>query len=328
MNTGPGLAPARLIALGSAALTEGFALIGFEARADPTPAAIEKLMQELQRNQQAALVVIEQSIARNPGRFLQRALREGGRIVITEIPEIHLSGSYCSRVESIIQSILGPEVSGGSRLSDADDIAGLESALAERARKLAEEHLLNGRQARDLILMETRQRLRLQEERETLAAKAEGERTYQQRVQATELELRARLDRLRWQLTDAALSKLRTRLLALAEDEARYLPLMVGYLRDGAEAIERDELVASVNARDRRLLQNDWPRYAQEAAPAKRLALSPDCLNCIGGVMVASADGNIRFDNTFEGRMERLAKSLQRSVAERLAPRAGEVVHG
>ena len=85
-------------------------------------------------------------------------------------------------------------------------------------------------------------------ERETLAANAEGERTYQQRVQATELELRARLDRLRWQLTDAALSKLRTRLLALAEDEARYLPLMVGYLREGAEAIERDELVASVNA--------------------------------------------------------------------------------
>ena len=36
---------------------------------------------------------------------------------------------------------------------------------------------------------------------------AEGERTYQQRVQATELELRAQLDRLRWQLTDAALSE-------------------------------------------------------------------------------------------------------------------------
>jgi len=36
-----------------------------------------------------------------------------------------------------------------------------------------------------------------------------------------------------------------------------------------------------VNARDRRLLQNDWPRYAKEAAPAKCLALSSDCLNCI-----------------------------------------------
>ena len=109
MNTGPGLANARLIALGSAALTQGFALIGFEAHADPTPAAIEKLMQELLRNQQAALIVIEQSLARNPGRFLQRAQSEGGRIVITEIPEIHLSGSYSSRVESIIQSMFGPE---------------------------------------------------------------------------------------------------------------------------------------------------------------------------------------------------------------------------
>jgi vacuolar-type H+-ATPase subunit F/Vma7 len=109
MNTSAGLAPARLIALGSAALTEGFGLIGFETYADPTPEAIENLMRELQRNQQAALVVIEQSLARNPGRFLQRALREGGRIVITEIPEIHLSRSYYSRVERLIQSILGPE---------------------------------------------------------------------------------------------------------------------------------------------------------------------------------------------------------------------------
>jgi len=213
-------------------------------------------------------------------------------------------------------------------LSDADDITGLESALAERARKLAEEHLLNGRQARDLILMETRQRLRLQEERETLAAKAEGERTYQQHVQAAELELRARLDRVRWRLISAALMKLRQRLTALAEDEARYLPLLLKYLREGAEAIERDELVAHVNARDRRPLQNDWARRAEEAASNKRLTLSPESLNCIGGVMIASADGNIRFDNTFEGRMERLAESLQRSVAERLAPRAGEVVHG
>ncbi len=213
-------------------------------------------------------------------------------------------------------------------MSDADDIAGLESALAERARKLAEEHLLNGRQARDLILMETRQRLSLREERETLAAKAEGERAYQQRVQAAELAFRARLDRVRGLLISATLTKLRERLAALAENEARYLPLLLKYLREGAQAIERDELIARVNARDRLLLQNDWAERAEKAAPNKRLTLSTESLNCIGGVIVASADGNIRFDNTFEGRMERLAESLQRSVAERLSPRAGEVVHG
>ena len=101
------LAPARMIALGSAALMEGFALIGFETHADPAPEDVEALMQELLRKQQSALVVIEQSLARNPGRHLQRAQSEGGRIVITEIPEIHLSGGYHSRVESLVQGTLG-----------------------------------------------------------------------------------------------------------------------------------------------------------------------------------------------------------------------------
>ncbi len=107
MKNADSLAPARMIALGSAALMEGFALIGFETHVDPAPETVEKLLQELQRNQQAALVVIEQSLARNPGRHLLRAQSEGGRIVITEIPEIHLSGEYHSRVETLVQSILG-----------------------------------------------------------------------------------------------------------------------------------------------------------------------------------------------------------------------------
>ena len=106
-NTHPSLAPARMIALGSAPLMEGFALIGFETYADPAPETVEQLMQELQRNQQAALVVIEQSLALHPGRHLQRAQSEGGRIVITEIPDIHLSGGYHSRVESLVQNLLG-----------------------------------------------------------------------------------------------------------------------------------------------------------------------------------------------------------------------------
>lgn len=100
--------PARMIALGSSTLMEGFALIGFETYPDPAPEAIEHLLQELLRNQQAALIVIEHRLTRNPGRHLMRAQNEGGRIVITEIPEIRMSGDYQSRVESLVQSTLGP----------------------------------------------------------------------------------------------------------------------------------------------------------------------------------------------------------------------------
>lgn len=102
------LAPARMIALGSAALMEGFALIGFETHADPTPEAVERLLHTLQRERQAALVVIEQRLARAPGRQLQRVQSEGGRIVITEIPEIGMPGDYHSRVETLVQNLLGP----------------------------------------------------------------------------------------------------------------------------------------------------------------------------------------------------------------------------
>lgn len=101
------IAPARMIALGGAALMEGFALIGFETHVNPAPEDIEKLMHELLRTQQAALVVIEQSLARSPGRHMMRAQNEGGRIVITEIPELTVPEDYHSRVETLVQQVLG-----------------------------------------------------------------------------------------------------------------------------------------------------------------------------------------------------------------------------
>ncbi len=101
------IAPARMIALGSAALMEGFALIGFETHVDPAPEEIDRLMRDLLRTQQSALVVIEQRLAANPGRHLLRAQNEGGRIVITEVPELRLPENYHSRVETLVQQALG-----------------------------------------------------------------------------------------------------------------------------------------------------------------------------------------------------------------------------
>lgn len=213
-------------------------------------------------------------------------------------------------------------------MSEADDISGLEAALAERARKLVEEHLANARLERDRILADSQQRLRIDKEREVAAAKARAERVYQQRVQAAELELRADLDRLRRELINAALARLPALLSALAEDEARYLPLLLNQLRDAALSIERDELVAQVNARDLQLLQPDWETHARAEAPGKQVSLAPEPLACAGGMLVISTDRNIRVDNTLEGRMERLDETLQRAIAEQLMAQSGEANHG
>jgi V/A-type H+-transporting ATPase subunit E len=72
----------------------------------------------------------------------------------------------------------------------------------------------------------------------------------------------------------------------------------------------------------------DWEKFAREAAPGKQLKLSPDPLDCIGGVLVISAGHDIRFNNTFEGRMERMEETLQGALAERLTPQSGEEQHG
>ncbi|HET7832038.1 MAG TPA: V-type ATP synthase subunit E family protein [Gallionella sp.] len=213
-------------------------------------------------------------------------------------------------------------------MSEADDISGLEAALAERARKLVEEHLANGRLQRDRILAETRERLQLDKERALASAKAHAERAYQQRVQAAELELRAELDRLRSELINAALAQIPALLSALTADEARYLPLLLNQLHDAALAIERDELVVQLNGPDAQRLQPEWERYARDTARGKQLTLSPEALSCVGGAMVISADGYIRIDNTFEGRMERLDETLQGVIAEQLMPQFGATGNG
>lgn len=99
--------PARLVALGSAALMEGFALIGFEIYPDPTEVVVEDVLRDLLQGQQGALVVIEQGFVQNPGRQLTRALREGARIVITEIPALQSPDHYRSRVDQVVQTLLG-----------------------------------------------------------------------------------------------------------------------------------------------------------------------------------------------------------------------------
>ena len=55
-------------------------------------------------------------------------------------------------------------------------------------------------------------------------------------------------------------------------------------------------------------------------SPKKHLELCEETLGCIGGVLVTSSDGDIRFDNTFEGRMEKFGEALQGAIADQLIP--------
>lgn len=98
----------RMIALGSAALTGGFNLIGFETVADASPQSLEQLLAELFTSRQKALVLVEEGLARSNGPWLRRVRNEGGRIVVVEVPPLQAPADYRPPVEALVESILGP----------------------------------------------------------------------------------------------------------------------------------------------------------------------------------------------------------------------------
>lgn len=98
----------RLIALGGAALMQGFALLGAETHEDATQEDVERVLAELLRGHDQALVFVENSLVAQSGQHLERVRREGGRIIVSEIPSLDAPDSYRPPVEALVTRVLGP----------------------------------------------------------------------------------------------------------------------------------------------------------------------------------------------------------------------------
>ncbi len=210
-------------------------------------------------------------------------------------------------------------------------VSQLEQALLQQAESLAREQLQNAESARARIQAESVDRLKLVEEREILAAKVEAARLARRQIQAAETRLAAELDRLRWALTEATLSELRTRFGALVQDEARYFAILEAWLAAAAQALPPGDLVAEVRPEDERRLAPLWQEMAARAAPGRTVGLATHGLASEGGIRVRLADNRAQLDQSFEARQARLADELARVAMERLfasAPDLGTLVHG
>jgi len=196
----------------------------------------------------------------------------------------------------------------------------LEQAILARAERLAAEYRERARRQRDAILRDAAERLGLREQREEAIAKSLGERSFRQQVQASELKMQSHLDQLRWNLVTDVEQRLRERMRSFTADEASYAASLHAYLRHAAAQIESDDLVAELGEKDHRRLAGRWEAIAAEVAPGKSLVLAPEPIETLGGVRVRSADGRIRVDHTFEGRLERLRNHIRQVILERLLP--------
>lgn len=93
---------ARIIALGSAALMDGFRLAGVEVLADATGEQVELLMKSLLSGSDRALVLLEEELAANPGPWLARALSEGGRLVVVRVPPLSSASAWRGDIDQLI----------------------------------------------------------------------------------------------------------------------------------------------------------------------------------------------------------------------------------
>ncbi|MCW8907389.1 MAG: V-type ATP synthase subunit E family protein [Sedimenticola sp.] len=200
-----------------------------------------------------------------------------------------------------------------------EQVQELESAILQRANRLAVEYRERAERSRDNILQEAHKRLHLREEREVLLAKSKAERTFRRQVQANELKLQKEMDHLRWNLVTTVRNQLGDRLRQLADDEARYLPLLKSLLISAAGQFTETRLLASVNARDLGRLQPGWPEFAA-AVENREVILSNTPIETAGGIVVSNEAGDIRINNSFEGREERLVERINQIILERLFP--------
>jgi len=207
----------------------------------------------------------------------------------------------------------------------------LEQALIRQAESLAREQRERAESGKARILNEASERIRLSEEREVLAAKAEAERMVRRQSQAAETRLAGELDRLRWALTEATLSGVQMAFQELVDDDERYLGVLEQWLAAAAQALPPGDLVAEVRPADQPRLAMGWSAIAGRAAPGRKIELGVHSQISEGGIRVRLADNRAQLDQTFEARQSRLADDLARMAMERLfasAPDLGTLVHG
>jgi len=196
----------------------------------------------------------------------------------------------------------------------------LEQAILARAERLAAEYRDRAGRSRDSILREASERLRLREAREEAIAKALGERSFRQRVQASELKMQSQLDRVRWNLVQDVQRQLQERMEKFIKEEGAYGTWMESLILGAAEVIEHPEILVRANSADHKRLAARWESILAAAPPGRTLTLDEDPINALGGVLVQSGDGLIRVDHTFEGRLNRLRPRVQQVILERLLP--------
>jgi V/A-type H+-transporting ATPase subunit E len=89
-----------------------------------------------------------------------------------------------------------------------------------------------------------------------------------------------------------------------------YAALISSMLKEAINAIGTTDIVIQTNSKDRPVVESVLSKF-------KNATLSPDTIECLGGIKVQSKDGTMTFDNTLDARLERLKPLLRKDIASK-----------
>ncbi len=87
-----------------------------------------------------------------------------------------------------------------------------------------------------------------------------------------------------------------------------YVKLVTQLLDESIKELGTSNVIVECNAKDKSILQSILPKFSGAT-------LSPNTINCLGGVLVRSKDGSMSFDNTLDARIERLKPLIRKDIA-------------
>lgn len=183
-----------------------------------------------------------------------------------------------------------------------------EEALEEMQKALA----VSGEQANKVV------------SERALAAKEEVQKIDEHRVReadalkrqiigAAEMSSRNRSLEVVEQNLNSAFEKATTKLEAVTKTQ-EYDQVLGSLVLQAMEQIGGGDCIVAGNERDQKALKKIVEQISKEGK--YKASLDPKPIKKIGGVVVRSSDGYVRFDNTFEARLERLKPSLRKQIAQ------------
>ncbi len=137
--------------------------------------------------------------------------------------------------------------------------------------------------------------------------KKEADKIEKQIIGSSDLEVRNK----QLLTLEIAIDKVFTKALDQIANTSRsgdYSNLMNTLLDESTKILSTTKVIVSTNSKDKDLVQSLLSKY-----PGAEL--SSQTINCLGGVIVKSKDGAMKFDNTLDARIQRMKPLIRKEIA-------------